>query len=163
MRLFFLLLLLLTFIIPETTAQNSIKNIQKWPLAPNGKYDDQFKTVATFQTKRKGPVIVFNRTVYDFGMVSADQKVKCEFMFYNKGDGPLLLKSVDAACGCTVPNWSKKPLMPGDSSVITAYFDPSDYAGQAVNKTITVQTYIKENGQDKIITLFIKGNVRKKQ
>jgi hypothetical protein len=73
----------------------------------------------------------------------------------------LLLKNVEAECGCTVPEWPKKPLMPGDSAIINALFNTKDYEGKKVSKIITVQTYIKENGVDKMIQLFIKGSVKK--
>jgi hypothetical protein len=143
--------------------QNSGVGIQKSHLQTSRKIDKKNGTFGQTEQKRKGPIIKFKTTIYDFGTVNGDDVVQCNFVFYNKGDAPLLLKSVDAACGCTVPTWPKKPLMPGDSAVIATVFHPKSYEGQKVNKSITVQTYIKENGQDKIITLFIKGNVRNKQ
>lgn len=135
---------------------------RKLPLNENGQINNNNSTVSSTKQARKGPVIQFKQTVYNFGTVSPDEDVKCCFVFYNKGDGPLLLKNVEASCGCTVPSWIKKPLMPGDSSVINAVFYPKDYEGQTVSKVITVMTYIKENGQDKNITLYLKGSIMKK-
>lgn len=157
-----LLVILITFI-GVSYSQQGGKTAQKWPLKPDGTIDHRFGTVSNYQQAKKGPVIVFKRTVYDFGTVDPDAVVTISYVYYNKGNGPLLLKNVQASCGCTVPDWPKRPVMPGDSAVITAIFSPKEYAGQTVNKSITVQTYIRENGQDKIITLFIKGSVRKKQ
>ena len=147
----------------SVNAQSSGIGIQNSHLKPSGKIDKKHGVVGQIEQKRKGPIIKFKITICNFGTINPQDIAKCNFVFYNKGDSPLLLKSVDAACGCTVPTWPKKPIMPGDSAVIYAEFHPKSYEGQSINKSITVQTYIKENGQDKNITLFLKGNVRNKQ
>lgn len=153
-------ILILTIGILNIGLSQSVKNNnRKSPLEESNQIINNDRTVSIMKQPRKGPLIQFKQTVYNFGSVSPNHEVKCSFVFYNKGDGPLLLKNVEAACGCTVPTWTKKPVMPGDSSVINAVFHPKDYEGQTVSKAITVLTYIKENGQDKIITLYIKGNV----
>lgn len=157
------IIIILFTLIGLSYSQQGGKNVQKWPLKPDGTADYKFGTISQSQQVKKGPIIVFKNTIYDFGTIDPDKNINVNFTYYNRGTGPLLLKNVQASCGCTVPEWPKKPVMPGDSAVISAIFSPKDYAGQTVNKSITVQTYIKENGQDKIVTLIIKGSVRKKQ
>jgi hypothetical protein len=106
------------------------------------------------------PDIFFTETTHDFGSVTDAAPVKWEFTFFNPGKAPLLLKNVKASFGCTTPVWPRQPIMPGDSAKIVTEFNPKGFAGQTFNKSITVTTNISEGGQDKIVLLFIKGNVK---
>ena len=40
------------------------------------------------------------------------------FVLKNTGDVPLLIKDISASCGCTVPEWDKKPIKPGETTEI---------------------------------------------
>jgi len=108
---------------------------------------------------QKKPDIFFTEQTFDFGQVAGNTAIKHDYVFYNSGTAPLLIKNVKASCGCTVPVWTRQPIKPGESGKISVTFDPKGDAGKVVNKTITVTTNIADKGDDKTVTLFIKGKV----
>jgi hypothetical protein len=114
----------------------------------------------TSASQSKNPDIFFKETIHDFGQITDAAPARWDFTFFNSGKAPLLLKNVQASCGCTTPTWPKQPIMPGDSAKITAEFNPKGYAGQSFQKSITVTTNISESGADKIVQLFFKGTVK---
>ena len=56
--------------------------------------------------------------------------------FKNTGTEPLIISGAKGSCGCTVPNWPKEPIMPGESSQIEIRYDTKRVGG--INKTVTV-------------------------
>ncbi|MCI7561981.1 MAG: DUF1573 domain-containing protein, partial [Bacteroidales bacterium] len=79
-----------------------------------------------------------------------------EFKYKNTGKVPLILSKVRSSCGCTVPSWSKEPLMPGQTGTITVKYNTNN-VGQ-INKSITVES----NASNGRVVLKIKGEVVKK-
>ena len=68
--------------------------------------------------------IKFNETSHDFGSFPENApKVTCKFKFTNTGDGPLVIHQAIASCGCTVPQYPKEPIKPGESGEITENID----------------------------------------
>ena len=62
--------------------------------------------------------ISFDKTTWDYGTVKTGTDGHRNFTVKNTGDKPLIISSVKASCGCTTPEWSTDPIMPGKSSVI---------------------------------------------
>ncbi len=52
-----------------------------------------------------------------------------------------MISSAQASCGCTTPNWSKEPILPGKSSKITATYNTQGRPGN-FTKTITVNSNV---------------------
>ncbi len=73
----------------------------------------------------------------DFGSVKAGEKVDIRFRFRNTGDKPLIVQSVHAGCGCTVPEYTQEPVMPGKEGFIKAVFNSANQP-PTVHKTISV-------------------------
>ena len=68
--------------------------------------------------------ITFEKTSYNFGSFSeSSPKVTCKFKFKNTGDGPLVIHQAIASCGCTVPQYPKEPIKPGESGEVTVTYD----------------------------------------
>ncbi|HEX8329142.1 MAG TPA: DUF1573 domain-containing protein [Hymenobacter sp.] len=82
--------------------------------------------------------IKWEKTTHQFGEIKQGVPVTASFTFTNKSKAPVLLADVHGSCGCTVPAWSKEPILPGKSSVITATFNAANPG--AFNKTVTVTT-----------------------
>lgn len=82
-------------------------------------------------------------SLVDFGSVPEGEKVDVRFRFKNTGDKPLIVASVVATCGCTVPEYSQEPVMPGKEGYIKAVFNSS---GQlpTIQKTIHVAMNTKQ-------------------
>lgn len=84
--------------------------------------------------------ISFEKTTFDMGLVlESGGKVTHHFKFINKGKSPLLIKFIETSCGCTTSKWSKRPILPKDSGVISVTFNPKDRPG-AFSKKIIVYT-----------------------
>ena len=111
-----------------------------------------FATLPMAAAEKVG-VATFKETSHDFGYVKEDKgPVTHYFEFKNTGDGPLLIISAVAMCGCTRPDYPKNPLKPGESGKIKVTYNPKGRPG-SFNKTVTVRT----NG--KAVHLKIKGTV----
>lgn len=101
----------------------------------------------------KVAVIEFETEVVDYGTINQNSDGTRLFTFTNTGDTPLLITNVKASCGCTVPSYSKAPIMPGDSGELSINYDTKKLG--AFTKTITVTS--NAEGGNKI--LKIKGNI----
>ncbi len=61
-----------------------------------------------------GADIKFDKTTHNFGTFSENNPVvSCTFTFTNVGDAPLVIHQAVASCGCTVPEYTQEPVMPG--------------------------------------------------
>ena len=94
-----------------------------------------------------GPIttIEFEEVEYDYGMVMEGEKVVHEYKFKNTGDEPLIISNAKGSCGCTVPDWPREPIAPGESNVIKVQFDSKNKgkvggAPQSKRVTITANT-----------------------
>lgn len=62
--------------------------------------------------------ISFDKTTYDYGTVKTGADGHRMFTVKNTGDKPLIISKVQASCGCTTPEWSQDPIMPGKTAQI---------------------------------------------
>lgn len=83
------------------------------------------------------PVFTFEKEVHDFGKIVQGEKVAYSFKFKNTGEGDLIITSAKGSCGCTVPEWPKAPVAPGEEGVIDVVFNSDGKSGQQ-NKKITI-------------------------
>lgn len=91
------------------------------------------------------PVITFEENDYNFGTIIEGEVIEHKFKFTNTGKGVLVISSVNADCGCTVPkNWPKSPLKPGESAYIEVVFNSEGRVGKA-NKHLTITANTKPN------------------
>lgn len=78
---------------------------------------------------------------HNFNTIPEGPAVSFDFDFKNIGKEPIVLSTVQASCGCTTPNWSKEPILPGKSSKITATYNTQGRPGN-FTKTITVNSNV---------------------
>lgn len=87
------------------------------------------------------PSMKFVEETYDFGKIKDGEKVSYDFIFKNEGKTPLIIKDATATCGCTVPEWPKEPVAPGQSGKISVVFNSAGKSGlQDKIVTITANT-----------------------
>lgn len=99
--------------------------------------------------------VVFEPSDWDFGTIrETDGRVSHTFRGTNRGTKPIVLLDVVASCGCTVPEFSKRPLLPGEETFVKVTFDPAGRPG-VFDKELGV--YSSE--RRRIATLAIRGNV----
>ena len=101
-----------------------------------------------------GAKITFEKYLHDFGNVREGEKLKCSFSFLNEGTGDLIINSATASCGCTVPNYSRKPVAPGASGSVDISFDTSGRTGKQT-KTIVVNS----NASKPVVLLQITAEI----
>lgn len=100
------------------------------------------------------PAMSFKETVYDFGTVKQGEVVNHTFTFTNTGKEPLIIENASASCGCTVPEWTKTPVAPGQTGEIKVQFNSTGKAGQQAPMVT-----IRANTEPNITQVSLKGTV----
>ena len=100
-----------------------------------------------------GPVMTFESTEIDYGVIEQHSDPLRVFHFSNTGTEPLVIKHAKGSCGCTVPSYPKEPILPGEAGVIEVRYDTKRL--NKFTKSITLTT--NEGDQKRI--LKIKGQV----
>lgn len=97
--------------------------------------------------------IEFKETTIDYGTIEKGADGMRTFEFTNTGDAPLIISKVNSSCGCTIPKWSKEPIMSGQSGEIQVKYDTKRVSH--IRKTISVLS----NAETPTVALKIKGLV----
>ncbi|WP_298153709.1 DUF1573 domain-containing protein [Flavobacterium sp.] len=112
------------------------------------------------ESDTKGPntkgfaVMDFTEKEFDFGSIQQGDKVEHTFVFKNTGDTDLLITRAIGSCGCTVPDYPKNPIKPGEKSQIKVSFNSANKHGKnRKSVTITANT-IKKQEQ-----IYIKADI----
>ena len=108
--------------------------------------------LTTVSFAQKG-ILKFKEETHKFGKVPQGTPVTNEFVFTNTGSDPVVISNVTVSCGCTTPEWSKTPVLPGKTGTIKATFNAA--AAGAFNKPVTVFS----NTEGGSITLYLNGEV----
>lgn len=88
--------------------------------------------------------ISFTESEHDFGDIQQGDEVNWTFSFKNEGSAPLVLTNVSTTCGCTVSDWPRDPIMPGQESEIVVKFNSTGKKGRQ-NKVITIFSNASNN------------------
>lgn len=141
--------------------QGTTANTSNQPVANNNmpQQNDPFQNannqeikaqLNTNQTNQNNPnplnsaptTVAFNKVKHDFGTVKAGSANPYTFEFTNTGDNPLIINNARGNCGCTVPNWPKEPIMPGEKGNIDVVFSPKENQTGQQNKKVTITANI---------------------
>lgn len=98
--------------------------------------------------------ISFDKTVHDFGDIKEGEKVQTTFTINSTGEKDLVITNASASCGCTVPEYPKNPIKPGNSAPMVVSFDSSGKPGRQ-EKQVTVNA----NDEKRSHIVTIKMNV----
>jgi hypothetical protein len=100
------------------------------------------------------PKFQFETDTFNFGTITQGEKVTYTFRFTNVGKGNLIISAANGSCGCTVPEYPKKPIAEGEKGEITVTFDSEGKSGmQQKTVTIVANTYPNQK------ILYLVGNV----
>ena len=88
------------------------------------------------QIQKKLPVMQFEKREHDFGNIIAGTPQETIFTFTNTGEAPLIITDAQTTCGCTVPEWPKNPIAPGETGELLVKFNGS--GKNQVTKQITL-------------------------
>jgi hypothetical protein len=86
--------------------------------------------------------------------MESNGSVSIVYNFTNTGSEPLLIQNVQPSCGCTTPEWSNKPIVPGGKGYIKATFDPAGRPG-----TFTKSINVLSNAVNNLVVLKFSGEV----
>lgn len=122
----------------ETVAADSTANASSAVTAPGDSAavtPVSSETAATAAPASNQPLttLALSESNFDFGKVKKGDKVEHVYEVTNTGTNPLVISEVKPGCGCTVPDFTKEPIMPGKKGKITLHFDSSSFDGN-VNK-----------------------------
>ena len=100
--------------------------------------------------------ITFEKTTHNFGSFPESSPIVVwTFKFKNTGDGLLVIHQAIASCGCTVPQYPKEPIKPGESGVVTVTYNGAGKFPGHFRKTITLRT----NSKNEITRLIVEGDM----
>ena len=109
---------------------------------------------------QKEAEIKFDNVSHDFGKFSEKNPVQtCTFTYTNVGEKPLIVNQALASCGCTVPEYTKTPVQPGEKGQIKVTYNGTGKMTGKFSKTITVRT----NGSKELTHLKISGEMTAEQ
>ena len=98
----------------------------------------------------------FEHTRHNFGVFAQDTAVVShEFVFTNVGKAPLIIHQASASCGCTVPEYTLEPVMPGEKGKITVTYNGKGRRPGVFRKSITIHN----NGKQTPIRIYIEGEM----
>ncbi len=116
--------------------------------------DIQNTNSADGRTNTKLPDIKFEEETHDFGRITQGEKVSYSFKFKNTGGNSLIISSASGSCGCTVPEFPKKPILPGEEEKINVVFSSEGKSG-LVEKSISIVT----NCEPSTKIIYIKADI----
>ena len=97
--------------------------------------------------------IIWNKNLHQFGSVLLEEKLSVDFEFKNLGEDPLIVNEVRPGCGCTSFDYTKTPILPGQTGYIKVEYTPKSLG--SFHKNVTVDF----NNLDPQI-LYIQGVVK---
>ena len=100
------------------------------------------------------PQLKLSEEVFDFGDILQGVSVSHNFTVKNIGDDDLIILTAKGSCGCTVPEWDKDWIPPGETGEINVTFNSGNRIGKQ-KKTVTLQT----NAIPNIKVLTITANI----
>ena len=110
----------------------------------------------TMTFAQKPAEIKFDNLTHNFGKFSEKEPVvSCTFAFTNVGEQPLVINQAVASCGCTVPEYTKTPIQPGEKGEIKVTYNGTGKFAGHFKKSITVRT----NGAVEMTRLYIEGDM----
>jgi hypothetical protein len=109
--------------------------------------------LAGFTANAQGE-LTFEKETHDFGAITEGVQATYEFKVKNVGNQPVVIANVQPSCGCTTPDWTKDPILPGKTGVIKASYNTIGRPGP-FHKSITVTS----NAATPTKVIFIKGEV----
>lgn len=98
--------------------------------------------------------VALSEDAYSFGDITKGETVSHDYIVTNTGKNPLIISNVKPGCGCTVPDYTKDPIMPGKTGKITLKFDSSNFDGQ-----ISKSAEVYANVDKAPIVIGFTGNV----
>ena len=109
---------------------------------------------AAFTMTVSAQELSLDKEVHDYGTIENGSNGTCIFTITNTGTEPLIISRAKGSCGCTVPDWPREAIAPGESAKMKVTYD-TKRPGR-INKSVTITSNAKAT-PTKVVR--IKGNV----
>jgi len=139
----------------KTASQEQVASVENVENVSN--VDNAEVAKNTAEKSENAPVMTFQEKEFDFGVINEGDKVEHVFSFKNTGKSDLIIEDAKGSCGCTVPDYKKDPIKPGETSTMKVSFNSTRKPGKQ-QKSVT----IKANTATGTELLTIKANVTPK-
>lgn len=113
--------------------------------------------IAVAAMAQTGASMQVSEETFNFGQIPQGTPVTHQFTVTNTGDEPLVIQNVQKVCGCTVTEWTKSPIMPGQSGTVSAQYNAASMG--KFKKPITVIA----NATNSPMKLYFEGEVVAKE
>lgn len=90
--------------------------------------------------------MTFEKENHDFGTINQGEKPEYTFVFKNTSKNDLLITNAVGSCGCTVPEYPKEAVKPGQTSKIKVSFNSDGKSGNQ-EKSITISANVANERQ----------------
>jgi hypothetical protein len=97
--------------------------------------------------------ISWNETIHDFGKIKQNDPAGVTFTMKNSGTTPVVITAAKSSCGCTVAEYTKEPVKPGETGIVKATYNSARVGPFTKTVTVTVE------GMEQAQVLTIKGEV----
>lgn len=142
-----LTLSLLTIALIELSGVSSKALFNKYGIGSASPYGTELQERNARDEKvKKMPktAIFFEQDKFDFGKIKEGAKVKHAFKFKNTGQHPLMIADAVASCGCTIPSFSREPVLPGNEGEITVEFNTQGRKGHNHKNVMVISNADRE-------------------
>jgi len=110
---------------PNKRSVNKPKRKKK----PEAKKESTSVVLPVKEEKKPTTEIIFKRNFYNFGEIVKGDTIDFKYSFTNMGTIPLIIKDATATCGCTLPEFPKEAIAPGQSGEITGMYISTNKKG----------------------------------
>lgn len=140
------LILIASFVLVTSCKKNEVETIKMPDIATLKTNRNQETTPRVVPVDGKYPVMTFDKTEHDFGIIEKESKVAYTFDFKNTGEADLIITNAVGSCGCTIPEYPKEAIKPGESGRMKVSFNASGKHGQQ-QKTVTIMTNTSQGSE----------------
>lgn len=121
-------------------------------------HSDNPISIAMTSYPEQYPVFSVADTTFDFGNIQEGEVVHFKFRFKNTGSRPLIISEASSTCGCTIPDYPKNPVAPGQEGIVKVVFNSAGKMGRQFKPV-----FLWANTMPSHFTLSISGNVVSKE
>jgi hypothetical protein len=144
------------FVIDRMTLEINGTADRAYSLVVSANIEEDFTTLSDAELAN-APVLSVDDPEFQFGKINQGEKVEHTYVLTNSGKSNLLIRKVNASCGCTAVQPEKTVVAPGESVNIKTVFNSAGKVGNQ-NKTVTI---ITNDPQKSKMILWVKGEVIK--
>jgi hypothetical protein len=96
--------------------------------------------------------------VIDMGTVQYGETIEAKFKVKNTGSYPLVLAEVKGSCSCTVADYPKDPIPPGEERTLTATISTANANPGPIAKDVRIMA----NTVPSLTSVLIKAKIKRK-